>query len=62
MTIIELRQKLLFAMMQNPVITDGRISNNECFQNAQTNAVYKAIATAEFIAEKFGEDFGIESD
>lgn len=61
MTKSELRQKLLFACMQNPALADGTpLSGTEPWPEAPRKAIYTALDTAYFIISEHGEDFDID--
>ena len=63
MTKTELRQKLLFACMQNPaLVNDNKLPLNPEHPEVAKRAVYVALDTADFIIEQWGESFGIDYD
>lgn len=63
MTKTELRQKLLFACMQNPALANNdNIPSNSEDPEVAKRAVYVALDTADFIIEQWGESFGIDYD
>lgn len=63
MTKTELRQKLLFACMQNPSLAnDKKIANLEEWQEHAHRPIFVALDTAEYIWEELAEEFGIVPD
>ncbi len=70
MTKTELKQKLLFACMQNPalvhctdpstLITKESIAAD--WPDAASEAIIVALDTAEYIYENFGEEFDIDTE
>ena len=68
MTKTELKQKLLFACMQNPSLAnDKKIANPEDYKKISWpehahRAIFVALDTAEYIWEELAEEFGIVPD
>ena len=60
MTKTELRQRLLFACMQNPSRANGRGNEEKDWPDAEKDAIIIALDTAEYICDNLSEEFDID--